>query len=1120
MSSLPFDTDDLTDTFGYFPLHSAAAELLQTAVFDRLLVIARSVPDVVHLVDEARLLLPDSCPLPDGAYWFAGGLDPTLAVVVDAGTPEAQTQSAAPSSLPDDHPLVAALSWGEHLWEQAYPIAPPRYAVNEALLTVPAGRDAIVQRRRFTEGTWLYDVRTDGRMSQVLESGLAPIAAVDDPTVWVTEEPASVNRFGATLTRAKLRGTFANTLFSFRATRTSFRPYQFKPVLKLLQTGKARLLVADEVGLGKTIEAGLIWTELEARREADRVLVVCPSSLLGKWKEEMDERFGFELTELDTAGLRTLLEKHQTGRTPARGAYICSLERLRKWDGLEDFAQSPPAFDLVIVDEAHSMRNADTRSHALGEQLTDWADALVFLTATPINLRQEDLLHLLELLVPEDFGDLADLERRLEPNAVLNRLSEAISRPSSTVAERVALLDRLPTSDFGRTLALRPDVPVLREVISRTPFLAADVVEARRLLADLNTLSAVITRTRKAEVDDRKTLREPDLTKVVWTPDEERFYEEYVRWCHARADAVGMPVYFAMQMPLRLASACLPMARRAVLEPSGALMQDEDDPAAQHQTAVVAPHRELLEAAAALDPDVDSKFDRLAPVLDRLISHQRKRVLLFTFSRPTLSYLRGRLGDRFRTEVMHGGVAREERRQILKRFRAGEIDLVLANRVASEGLDFEFCSAVVNYDLPWNPMEIEQRIGRIDRIGQQEEKVLVANFYNEATIDERILVRVLDRIEIFKRSIGEIEPIINQQVKALQAAFDFTLTPEQREMKVRQFERAVETQRAGIRELTDASSALLVSNDVEIAGLEDDLIRTGRYVGQRELALLLDDWGRTDGAPPVTIHSDGRSMVLRGNTAMAGRVEQLGRDRRRARAEISVYASQLRDEAEIHLVLDQEFARTGGGDLLTATHPLVLAATDVPGHRHARYSQIRVAGQEGTSPGWYVVVLAQARGATIGGGDEMWATAVDLQGREVSDRVADLVLAGLAAGTLSTPDGAVPTTDLSRPARCATDLLAGRQVRTQRRQDAESAALRDARRLTITAQYDRRMDAIRRRRETARARGRGPATERLFGGQARRAVQRRDQLLAELDDKERAAIELEMLAVCALEVTP
>ena len=296
------------------------------------------------------------------------------------------------------------------------------------------------------------------------------------------------------------------------------------------------------------------------------------------------------------------------------------------------------------------------------------------------------------------------------------------------------------------------------------------------------------------------------------------------------------PLYFAMQMPLRLASACLPMARRAVLDPAafGAISDADSDEVGTR----LEPHSDLVAAAQQLPESIDTKFDLLYEVL-RDLHERRKRALLFTHSRPTLAYLQQRLRRDFRVAVMHGGVDREGRRKIMASFRAGEYDFVLANRVASEGLDFEFCSAVINYDLPWNPMEIEQRIGRIDRIGQQEETILVVNFVNESTIDERILSRLLDRIEIFESSIGALEPIIAvEATKVLRAGFDFTLSPEQREQRLHEALTAIEEQQAGVQDISDASSALLVSNDVDVAGLEHDLVRTGSYIGQRELALL------------------------------------------------------------------------------------------------------------------------------------------------------------------------------------------------------------------------------------------------------------------------------------------
>ena len=246
-------------------------------------------------------------------------------------------------------------------------------------------------------------------------------------------------------------------------------------------------------------------------------------------------------------------------------------------------------FDLVIVDEAHSMRNQDTKNYALGTELAEWAASLVFLTATPINLHQQDLLNLLELLAPEDFGDLEDLELRLEPNKIINAVAAALTEAGASGHALNAQLGRLGTTTLGRALTQRPDFALLTELLAKDELTPRDIVQAKRYLADLNTLSTVITRTKKVEVDDRKAKRTEDRQEVRWTQAEEDFYAEYLQWCIDRANWVGMPLYFAMQMPLRLASACLPMARRAVLGPASfGKISDADSDAS---TERLEPHR-------------------------------------------------------------------------------------------------------------------------------------------------------------------------------------------------------------------------------------------------------------------------------------------------------------------------------------------------------------------------------------------------------------------------------------------------------------------------------------------------------------------------------------------------
>jgi superfamily II DNA or RNA helicase len=1076
-----------------------------------------TVPDVVDSVGETRTASSDDVSLPRGLYWFSQINEP-LVMIVGAGAPSGDGHALVAPSVEDGDPLADAYDWAEYLWESGIRVPAPRFTVGEDVVTVPGGQDSVVRARRFIRGSWSYEIRLAGRTQQVLENNLDFLPDGGDPADWTRDSPAPVSRFGATLTRGKLEGHLTDTVFSFRATRTVFRPYQFKPVLKLLQTGATRILVADEVGLGKTIEAGLIWTEFEARKAADRVLVVCPSSLVGKWQEEMEERFGFELTELAGDALERFLRRHLQGSLTGRYAYVASLEKLRTWSGLADLAELPPQFDLLIVDEAHAMRNTDTKSHALGEQLGEWADARVFLTATPVNLGSKDLANMLELLAPEDFDDAEVLELRLAPNAVLHAVERSLVEPTATRESRLVALDSLDDHVFGLALKSRPDYVLLRDVLSRDPLRHADIVEARKHLSELNALSSVVTRTRKVEVDEHKALRRPLMVEVQWTPAESDFYAEYVKWCVARADAVNMPLHFAMQMPLRLASASLPAARASVLGSAGDWRPlDEDSPDDTTPLVDVPPHPELVHAAEALSLEVDSKFDRLLPIVHQLVCDGRQ-ALLFTFSRPTLAYLARRLDRHARVAVLHGGVKRADRRRVMADFRAGKYDILLANRVASEGLDFEFCSAVINYDLPWNPMEVEQRIGRIDRIGQVEEKILVVNFYNDESIDERILRRVLERIGVFERAIGALEPIIQTHLPDLkEAALNFKLTDAERRAKADQILTAIEAKRVSAEELAGAASDLLVSDDVDIAGLETELVRAGRYVGQHELAQLLQDWATTANAPGIDVFPDRRRMRLRGNAEMAGGLQQVAQRGDRTQAELGDWSRALLNEDDIHLVLDQEDARTSGGSLLTANHPLVRAALAVPGHRQARYAHVRVRDDSARAePGSYVALLGLARGGGERPTREIWGAAVDMGGTPASQSVTDVLLAGLAQGALEHSLSSPQPEDVADLLGVAEDQLRTRHVLEQQRREQEAAAAVESRRLSLESQLERKLRSIDRRLETSRNRGRGNLH--LLESQRRRAFERHEQLLADLSEKRESELVLGWLAACYMEI--
>ncbi len=226
-----------------------------------------------------------------------------------------------------------------------------------------------------------------------------------------------------TLTRLRVTGRLSEVVYSMEATETDSYAYQFKPVVKLMNSPTDALLIADEVGLGKTIEAGLVWTELRARLDCDRLLVLCPKTLCQKWQDELAKRFGVDAQITNADGLLSALT-----RGTSRGfALICSMQGLRPprgWDGDEDEADGAgqggsarlklarfldeasdgePLIDLLVVDEAHHMRNPETMLNRFGRLANSVAGHRLFLSATPIHLRNRDLHSLLTMVDPDTF---------------------------------------------------------------------------------------------------------------------------------------------------------------------------------------------------------------------------------------------------------------------------------------------------------------------------------------------------------------------------------------------------------------------------------------------------------------------------------------------------------------------------------------------------------------------------------------------------------------------------------------------------------------------------------------------------------------------------------------------
>ena len=619
------------------------------------------------------------------------------------------------------------------------------------------------------------------------------------------------------LTCLQIRHPSISTLYSLNAARIDFVPYQFRPALKVIHSDRPRLLIADGVGVGKTIEAGLVLRELQARHMIESVLIICPKPLVAerKWELEM-KRFDERFTQLDGPALRYCLDETDLeGEWPDQHAktiipYSLFDEKFLLGDkegrkgriGLLQL-DPPPRFDLVIVDEAHHVRNSLTFAHQAVRTFCENAEAALFLTATPIQLGNRDLFTLLNLLRPDVVIDEETFRHMAEPNPHINKALSLVRSGSSGWEQETAVeLDTAAGTAWG-TAILKPN-PRYQEIRRLLNAKIEDRAIRVGLIRDIegfHSFARILNRTRRRDIEDF-CVRKPQTIEVSFTAPQKELHDQLLEF-EAEALALlhgSMNVKFMMSMIMRQAASCIfglapfvddllnrRLSEIALLAASEDLLLDVEFLNELRARAGV-----IQNSAAAL-PSEDPKYDALRSLAGEKQQEDNNKLMLFSTFRHTLAYLKKRLvSDGFRVEVIHGGIADEERLRIRSSFEAPKeakdtLDIVLFSEVGCEGLDYQFCDAMVNYDLPWNPMKIEQRIGRIDRRGQKSEAVAIFNFITSGTVDADIYERCLLRIGIFEQSIGENEEILGDIYSEIRSIGEnLTLTADERRAKLEQ----------------------------------------------------------------------------------------------------------------------------------------------------------------------------------------------------------------------------------------------------------------------------------------------------------------------------------------------
>jgi superfamily II DNA/RNA helicase len=703
------------------------------------------------------------------------------------------------------------------------------------------------------------------------------------PELLAAKEFVDPETFIQALIYKKLERPLSDNLYTFYASRTEFQVHQFKPVLKFLASQDQRLLLADEVGLGKTIEAAIVITEQQARFDGlGRVLIVCPAMLTEKWKVELHRRFGLDFEVLRRRDLESFLDRYAEYGEAERLKGICTLQTLRSSALLQRLREVEPHFDIVVVDEAHHMRNPETLSSEAGVVLSESADALLFLTATPLHLGTPDLFNLLKILIPQEFSDIDLFHRLIEPNEYINDALRKLHNPKAAL-EAVRRVESTSQADrFRRS----PYYHRLIEILTNAPKLSRQqAVEAQQLLADINSLSYVFTRTKKRDVQQTQfPVRQAKVIHVEFSRHEMDFYNAVTAFAAEQFRSLSQTqqgISFAVIMPQRQVASCIQATKATFAESikkkrlKGPCADDGDviDPDADVDSSTDLGTRQLksLEAllrAAEKIGDKDTKFEMFLKALTELDHDDpHAKILVFSFFKNTLNYLLRKLeacGYAGRVELIHGDIKTRDRLRAIKRFREEkEIRILLSSEVGGEGLDFEFCNVIFNYDLPWNPMRVEQRIGRLDRYGQKHDKILIYNFSMKGTIDDEILNRLYLRINIFERYIGDLDAILGDQIGQMtREIFSTALTQSERVSVIEKVAENIQRKQVEIEKF-EQESLKFIGQDAFFSEEITRRLRTKRFITAEEVEHFLRTFLRTE-FPACTLlpPKSGRKGVL------------------------------------------------------------------------------------------------------------------------------------------------------------------------------------------------------------------------------------------------------------------
>jgi ERCC4-related helicase len=612
-------------------------------------------------------------------------------------------------------------------------------------------------------------------------------------------------------------------------------PHQIRTYQRLMESWPCQMLIADEVGLGKTVTAGLFIRQAWLSQRARRVLIMVPSALLLQWQAELYEKFNLNVPIYDghklcwhkTHGWQRSLERKVERSTWHREPFIlCSSHLMRRKDRTPDLLAAEN-WDLLVVDEAHHARRKSPGSPQEGgpnhllrllQQMRPKATSLLLLTATPMQVHPVELWDLLRLL---------GLTGRWENSRgdFIRYFAEAGGNPSQTTMEFLAGMFRESEAAFGKVgegqvdrlmprlskLSSRKVLRALRDA-SGIPLKRLDVPQRQAALEILRRFSPVRHRMtrhtrnllreyhRRGLIDTPIAIREVRDIAIDMTASEKALYDalgDYIDQTYNNAapnkrSAVGFVLtiyqkrlassFYALQQTLnkRLSNVGGITEEDVSQDEMVDEVMDVEDAEALANEALAEEERstirDLLKKLARIG--TSAKARTLKTELEMALADGYESAIIFTQYADTMDFLKEHLAAEFPGQIIacysgDGGKVRDKagfwtectKEQIKQRLKANAIKFLACTDAAAEGLNFQSCGVVVNYDLPWNPMKVEQRIGRIDRIGQRYEKIRVINLAYNDTVEADVYFALGKRINLFQGLVGRLQPILSRLPK-------------------------------------------------------------------------------------------------------------------------------------------------------------------------------------------------------------------------------------------------------------------------------------------------------------------------------------------------------------------